>query len=159
MVVYQSESDQEALNKHLSLSESVGNYYVSLLGLREYETPMLVNAVQEGLSIAAFEHFALNLALPKDKLLGLLQIPLRTLQRRKREGLLHPAESDRLLRAARVFAHVVSLFEGDYSAARAWFATSLPALGGASPLEFASTELGAREVEILIGRLEHGIAL
>jgi uncharacterized protein (DUF2384 family) len=31
------------------------------------------------------------------------------------------------------------------------------ALGGRSPLDFAQTEPGAREVENVIGRLEHGV--
>ena len=31
------------------------------------------------------------------------------------------------------------------------------ALGGATPLDFAKTEPGAREVENVLGRLEHGV--
>jgi uncharacterized protein (DUF2384 family) len=30
-------------------------------------------------------------------------------------------------------------------------------LGGAVPLEYAETEVGAREVENLLGRIEHGV--
>jgi uncharacterized protein (DUF2384 family) len=37
--------------------------------------------------------------------------------------------------------------------------SSHPALGNQVPLEFAASEVGAREVENLIGRLEHGIPL
>ncbi|MEA3286382.1 MAG: antitoxin Xre-like helix-turn-helix domain-containing protein [Candidatus Marinimicrobia bacterium] len=159
MVDYPTTEDQEVFREQLRVSESMGNKYVSLVGLRDYETPALVGVLQEGLAFEAFEHFAVNLGLPKDELLNLLQLPLRTLQRRKKEGVLHPDESDRLLRAARVFAHVVALFDGNYIIAREWFAKPLQALGGSSPLEFASTELGAREVEIIIGRLEHGIPL
>ena len=46
---------------------------------------------------------------------------------------------------------------GEKEAARHWFKTSNKALGGRSPLEFADTEPGAREVEELLGRIEHGI--
>jgi len=159
MVKYKSAQDQKVLRDHLRVSEDVGNYYVSLIGLRQFEAPALVDIVQKGLSYAAFERFAENLGLPRVQLLKLLQLPLRTLQRRKQEGLLHPAESDRLLRAARVFARAVALFDSNYQAARDWFVKPLDALGGASPLEFASSELGAREVETIIGRLEHGIPL
>jgi len=159
MVDYPMTSDQESFKEQLEVNEAMGNTYVALVGLRDYSTPDLVNALQDGLSYGAFEHFAENLSLPKEELLQLLQLPLRTLQRRKKEGVLNPAESDRLLRAARVFAHAVALFEGDYKSAREWFVKPLSVLGGASPLEFASTELGTREVEIIIGRLEHGIPL
>jgi putative toxin-antitoxin system antitoxin component (TIGR02293 family) len=70
---------------------------------------------------------------------------------------LRPDESDRLVRAARVFSQAVGLFEGDGNAARQWLTVPQPALGGSTPWEYAATDLGAREVEGLIGRLEHGI--
>jgi putative toxin-antitoxin system antitoxin component (TIGR02293 family) len=76
--------------------------------------------------------------------------------RRRREGRLLPAESDRLLRAARVWGLALELFEGDADAARRWLAAPSRALGGKPPLEVARTEIGAREVEQLVGRLEHG---
>ena len=158
MVDYPTE-DQKFFKEQLEVSESMGNNYISLVGLRDYDTPELVGVLQKGLSFDAFDHFVLNLGLPKKDVLNLLQLPLRTLQRRKKEGTLHPDESDRLLRAARVFAKVVALFNADFQDAREWFAHPLSALGGASPLEFASSELGAREVEVIIGRLEHGIPL
>ena len=40
---------------------------------------------------------------------------------------------------------------------RQWLNTELPALNSRTPLDFARTEQGAREVENLIGRIEHGI--
>ncbi len=159
MVNYPTENDREAFREQLKVNETVGNYYVSLIGLREYQTHSLIDAVHNGLSFQAYERFERNIALPKEQVLKLLHIPLRTLQRRKREGSLHPDESDRLLRAARVFGNVVSLFEGDYKAARDWFSSPLQALGDTSPIEMACTELGAREVETVIGRLEYGIGL
>ncbi len=159
MVDYPTTEDQEIFREHLKISEPLGNNYVSLVGLREYDTQVLIGVLQQGLSFAAFEHFVTNLGLPKEAVLNLLQLPLRTLQRRKKAGVLHPDESDRLFRAARVFANVVALFDGDFKLARDWFTNPLHALKGASPLEFSSTELGAREVEVIIGRLEHGIPL
>jgi putative toxin-antitoxin system antitoxin component (TIGR02293 family) len=49
------------------------------------------------------------------------------------------------------------LFEGDVAAAVNWLNTPRKLLGDRSPLAYARTETGAREVENLIGRLEHGI--
>jgi putative toxin-antitoxin system antitoxin component (TIGR02293 family) len=51
----------------------------------------------------------------------------------------------------------VQLFEGDADAARRWLTTPSKELDNTAPLDFARTELGAREVEDLIGRLEHGV--
>ena len=87
----------------------------------------------------------------------LVQIKPRTLDRRKNEGRLQPDESDRLLRAAKVFGKAIALFEGDVPFAKEWLSSRQAALGGAVPLEMAKTDVGAREVEDLIGRLEHGV--
>jgi len=38
-----------------------------------------------------------------------------------------------------------------------WFKSAQKGLGGKTPLEYADTEPGAREVEDLFGRLEHGV--
>jgi putative toxin-antitoxin system antitoxin component (TIGR02293 family) len=53
----------------------------------------------------------------------------------------------------------LQLFEGGLDEARTWLFAPHLALDSHSPIEFASTEIGAREVESLIGRLEHGIPL
>ncbi len=61
------------------------------------------------------------------------------------------------MRASRVVARAIELFEGDADAARDWLTTQLRALGNRAPLEFARTDAGAIEVDNLVGRLEHGI--
>lgn len=133
------------------------NTYVTLLGLRTFETLGLLERVRKGLSYRALEHFQRNIGLPMEQVAALVQIKPRTLVRRREQGRLTPEESDRLLRAARVFGRSLELFEGDAPAAREWLASPAPALAGATPLSVASTEVGAREVESLIGRLEQGV--
>jgi putative toxin-antitoxin system antitoxin component (TIGR02293 family) len=64
--------------------------------------------------------------------------------------------SDHRLRASRVFAKALELFDGDRDAALRWMQTPLPALGGETPIHIARTELGARQAENLVGRIEHG---
>jgi putative toxin-antitoxin system antitoxin component (TIGR02293 family) len=61
------------------------------------------------------------------------------------------------LRTSRIFARAVEFFEGDRDAASAWMLSPLPGLGGASPRDAVKTNLGARDVENLIGRMEHGV--
>ena len=97
------------------------------------------------------------MGLSREEMAELVQIRPRTLDRRKKEGRLHPEESDRLLRASRVFGRAIALFEGDVEGALGWLSSPQRALGGAVPLEMARTEIGAGEVEDLIGRLEHGV--
>ncbi|SPJ14272.1 conserved hypothetical protein [Syntrophobacter sp. SbD2] len=134
-----------------------GNSYVLLLGLEVGHTPALLKRIKEGLSYNSWESFIRNTDLRKEHAIHLVQISSRTLTRRKEEGRLHPDESDRLVRAARIFGLTSELFDGDVDSARKWLTAAQPALGGSTPIEYASTEVGAREVESLIGRLEHGI--
>jgi len=131
--------------------------YVALLGLKAFEPLEIMDRVRAGLSYRAFERFQRNIDLSLSELATLVQITPRTLARRREEGRLSAEESDRLLRATRVFAKALALFEGDVDAARAWLSAPAPALDDRTPREVASTDVGAREVENLIGRLEHGV--
>lgn len=137
------------------LTSSVG--YASFLGLYPTSSIDLVDQISRGLAFKAFEHLRTVIDLPLADLAALVSITSRTLHRRKEEGRLQPDESDRLVRLSRVFGRSVELFEGDASEARHWLHSPQLALGNRSPLSMASTEVGAREVEALIGRLEHGV--
>ena len=131
--------------------------YLLLLGLDPMDTSQLVERVEEGLSFGGLERLRENMGFSREEMAELVQIRPRTLDRRKKEGRLHPEESDRLLRAARVFGRAIALFEGDVEGALRWLSSPQRALGGAVPLEMARTEIGAGEVEGSIGRLEHGV--
>jgi putative toxin-antitoxin system antitoxin component (TIGR02293 family) len=131
--------------------------YVMLLGMKVQAAPALVERIGRGLEFSVFEALREGLDLTAAELVERLGIPERTFARRKKVGRFAADESDRLLRLARVFAAAIELFEGDLEKARAWLAQSKRGLGGVAPLEFAATEVGALEVENLIGRLEHGV--
>ena len=113
--------------------------------------------VRRGLSYSAFQHLQRNLALPTRTVAELADIPSRTLARRREDGRLDPDESDRLVRVSRVYGRALELFEGDAAQALRWLSSPQPALGGTVPFELAKTDVGAREVDHLVGRLEHGI--
>ena len=150
-------SDLEEVRSHIRSGQRTGHIYAALLGLRTYEPLELNQQVREGFRFSAFDRFRRNTNLSLRALSELTQIRLRTLTRRKAKGKLDPEESDRLLRASRVFLRALELFEGDDEAALAWLSRAQPALGGLPPLELAQSDVGAKEVEDLIGRLEHGI--
>jgi putative toxin-antitoxin system antitoxin component (TIGR02293 family) len=149
--------DIARLRERLQQGQLAPHAYMTLLGLRSLDTVGLVDRIQAGLSYAALERFQRNISLSNAELGRLLQIPLRTLSRRKEEGRLQPDESDRLVRSARLFVRTLELFEGNAEEARTWLGSSNRALGGVVPLELAPTEVGAREIEDLIDRLEHGV--
>jgi putative toxin-antitoxin system antitoxin component (TIGR02293 family) len=114
--------------------------------------------VKAGLSIAEFDALRVLLGLSVESLADKIGVSIATLSRRRqsREPL-DVAASDRLLRFARLFRLAVDLHDGDEAAARAWLRRPARALDGETPLEHADTEVGAREVENVIGRLEHGV--
>lgn len=67
-------------------------------------------------------------------------------------------ESDRLARLARLWAFAVDVW-GSAEAARRFLSEPYALLGGRVPLEVATeTEIGARTVEELLGRLKYGSA-
>lgn len=131
--------------------------FAAILGLRTHDVVDILKRIEGGLPFDALARFQRRIGLPSAKVAELTQIPLRTLTRRRALGRLRPDESDRLIRASRLFENVVELFEGDVEAARRWVTSPQKALAGATPLAFTKTELGAREVENLVGRLEHGV--
>ena len=133
------------------------HWYVSLLGLQLQDPIRILRLVEQGLEFRALERFQENTRFSTSDLAELVAITLRTLHRRKEQGRLAPDESDRLLRVSRLFGKALQLFEGDPEAARSWLSAPAKALGGERPITLARTDLGSREVEVLIDRLEHGV--
>ncbi len=129
----------------------------TLFGIPAPDTAALVRRVQEGFPFAAVERLQQAFALSTDEIVTLVQIPTRTLTRRKESGRLKADESDRVLRAARLMHKAAALFNNNPAAAKAWMTTPQRGLGGAVPLDLASTEVGAREVEDALGRIEDGV--
>jgi len=150
-------ADLTEIQSRIRSGRTEGHYYVALLGLRTYQPLALDRHVRKGLAYSSFLRFQRNTSLSARAIAEMIQIPTRTLTRRKSEGKLAPEESDRLVRASRIFGRAMELFEGDTDAARTWLTSPQPALGGLVPLELARTDVGANEVENLIGRLEYGI--
>lgn len=127
------------------------------LGLSASNSSELIQQVERGFAYKTLHTLESRSGLPGSALAGLVGIPERTLARRKSKGKFTPEESERLLRLGTVFEQAVELFEGDNAAALRWLTAPRKALEGKTPLAYARTELGAREVENLIGRLEHGV--
>lgn len=131
--------------------------FIVLLGLNTFDLLALLKAIDKGLRWKAVQRFMRNSGLGVEEVAELITTPKRTLARRKASGRLTANESDRLLRAAKVYARVLELFDGDRESATEWLRHPNMALGGVSPLDFAKTQIGAEEVDHLIGRIEHGI--
>lgn len=111
-------------------------------------------ALHQGVPRDAFESLRDDLGISTDEFAGILGIPTRTLARRTDR--FKPDESERLLRVGSVFQKTMDVLE-DKEAARRWLTQPKRALGGLTPLRCCDSEFGAREVEALLGRIEHGV--
>lgn len=128
-----------------------------LIGIKTADNLKLAEKVEAGFSFEALERLRKTTGLSLEKLSVAVRIAPRTLTRRRKEKKLSPEESDRLVSVARLLAQTFELFEGNVEAGLGWLQNPNRALGGLSPIEVAATETGTREVENLIGRLEHGV--
>lgn len=116
----------------------------------------LIRKIQKGLRFSELETLQNSIDLPFEQLAAKLAISRSTLQRRKAAGRLSPDESDKVMRLSRLLEHAKNVF-GDIERARAWLKFPQRGLGGAVPLDYAETEVGAREVDDLLGRIEYSV--
>ncbi|MBI4593893.1 MAG: DUF2384 domain-containing protein [Candidatus Rokubacteria bacterium] len=123
---------------------------------RQASYSAVVDRVRAGLPYAALEAVAKRFSIPPEALFRVLHIPPRTLARRKKERRLRADESDRLLRLGRIAARVEEVL-GTAEKAGRWLKKPNRALGGLVPLEQLDTDIGAHQVEEILGRIEHGL--
>lgn len=117
----------------------------------------LARIVRKGLPALSVTALAGKLHIANGALSRRLGIPQRTLTRRlSHASVLTPAESDRTVRMARIYASAVEMI-GDQEKAIAWLGTPNRALGGESPLDQLDSDIGARMVEDILGRIAYGV--
>lgn len=127
-----------------------------LLKNQELSIPQVIKALEKGLPVSRFTKIRQTLDLPDKDLAKVIRVPKSTLAARKKKGKLSFEESERLYRVQRLLEKAINVF-GAVEPARKWLKEKAYGLGDVSPLELASTEVGAREVENLLGRIEHGV--
>lgn len=117
----------------------------------------LAEMIRRGLPATSVTVLAERLDVGNSALSQKLGIPQRTLTRRlSQRSRLTAAESDRTVRLARVYANAVEMI-GDEGKAVAWLQTPNRALGGERPIDQLDTDIGARGVEDLLGRIAYGV--
>jgi putative toxin-antitoxin system antitoxin component (TIGR02293 family) len=115
----------------------------------------LRDAIREGFPPAVVEELMRASGLTLKELAAALDLSPRSLQRRRRSGRLARYESDRLYRLARIVA-LANEYLGDHERAMRWLKRPNRALGGVAPVTAIDTELGARQVENVLGRIAYG---
>jgi putative toxin-antitoxin system antitoxin component (TIGR02293 family) len=147
------------------MSDIAAREVAALLGvkpqakLRSFTTLDLAEAVARGLRVDAVDRLC-GLIAPGEPAVRNRIVPKATFARRQRapERRLSAEEGDKVVRLARLFAFAADVW-GSTAAAQRFFAEPHPLLGGRVPRDVATrTEVGARAVEDLLGRLKYGSA-
>jgi putative toxin-antitoxin system antitoxin component (TIGR02293 family) len=116
----------------------------------------LLEAIEGGLPIAAIESVIRDGTFSAGEIYELV-LPRRTLTHRKEKRQpLTAEESDRLTRAVRLAARAEEAIGNAEKAAR-WLRKPNRALLGKRPLDLLESDVGARMVEQVLGRIEHGL--
>ena len=124
---------------------------------RALRTPEdLVARVREGLPFSALMVVSEQYGISREVLCAILHLSRRNLLRRKEQNRLSAEESDRLYRLARVLAHANRVFRDPEESAD-WVQAPNRALGKQQPLSLLDTDIGAQQVDDVLGRIEHGI--
>lgn len=111
--------------------------------------------IRQGLLYDELERFMELLGLTHREAADLLLTSERTLSRRRREGRLTQAESDRLVRLMHLAADAADAFDTDWDAAVEWLTTEKTLLDGETPLRHADTEPGLQAVRDMLGVIQH----
>src|ERR1700730_1759967 len=112
--------------------------------------------IKRGLPYRALESVRERLRLSVPEAASVLHMPPRTLARRRQTRKLDGDESDRLYRIARVAAQAFAVFSTEDDAAT-WLRRPNRALNGELPIDLLDPDVGARQIEDLLGRIEHGV--
>jgi putative toxin-antitoxin system antitoxin component (TIGR02293 family) len=103
------------------------------LRLRASGMDTLIDELRAGLPFKTLQSFSSESGIGVGEIVELIELPKRTLARRKVAARPTSGESERLLRLAKFLEQAVRLFEGNVPAAVAWLKPSKRALGDKSP--------------------------
>ena len=117
----------------------------------------LVDLIRSGIPYETVERSFDTLDLPLNTLWKTNALPRRTLQHAHKNERFASKPSEQVSRFLRVVLKTHNAF-GDPKRAMAWLGRPTRALEGKAPFELLDTEEGARLVEELLGRIEHGLA-
>jgi putative toxin-antitoxin system antitoxin component (TIGR02293 family) len=116
----------------------------------------LIERIQQGLPYEAVESVMAATAIRLPLLPRLLGVTERTLQRRQTQKVLKRAESNRLVRLAKLFERTAKVL-GDPEEARAWLHHPNITLGNKTPIEMLDDPISEERVYAVLGRIEHGV--
>ena len=116
----------------------------------------MASIVKRGLPFPSLMALSACTQTDMQKMGQVLMIPARTMARRRKTRRLSAAESDRLMRLARVVSQAIEVF-GDADKAAAWLHEPNRLLSNTAPIDVLDTDAGTHSVETILGRLDYGV--
>lgn len=131
-----------------------------LLGLHGKKSGPLEIAkiIEKGLSVSTIDKFKEVIDISDVQFSAILGVSTKTIGRfrKSRSSKLPVPVGDRLYRIANIYTKAKEVFENN-DLAQEWLTTPQIGLNNQIPLDLLITEIGAREVEDLLSRIEYGI--
>ena len=128
----------------------------SVLRQRVRSIEDMASIVKKGLPFPSLLALSARARIDIPKMGQVLMIPARTMARRRKTRRLSAAESDRLMRLARVVSRAIEVF-GDSDKAAAWLNEPNRLLNNTAPIDVLDTDVGTHSVETILGRIEYGV--
>lgn len=117
----------------------------------------LIALSNQGLTRASLDTLITFLGMPKKAFVeGILDMSVKTIERKKAEDLLDRHTSSHLIEIAKVVEHAMEVFE-DEDKVRDWLAKPNRSLNGMRPLELFAMPTGLAMVNTVLGRIEEGV--
>jgi putative toxin-antitoxin system antitoxin component (TIGR02293 family) len=128
----------------------------AILNISATDSREIVAATRRGIAVGAVDEIIRSGRATLAEI-DRIVLPRKTLSHRRKIGVLTPEQSDRLVRLARVVAAAEETFGSQEKAAR-WLRRPTTALDDEAPLSLLDTSEGSRQVEQLLGMIDHGLA-
>lgn len=112
--------------------------------------------LRTGLPFANAERLARHTGIALPRIFAAVNLSPRTMERRRTQKNMTTDESQKIARFARIVALGDEVF-ADSRVTSQWLQRANRALNGMQPIELLDTDDGAREVEAVLLRLEHGV--
>jgi putative toxin-antitoxin system antitoxin component (TIGR02293 family) len=127
-----------------------------LLGAKIHSASDLIPVVRKGLRYRSLDKVIAGLGIARETVMNAIGLPVSEQKRGQSASRMSAAESDRVYRLARVAAQAEMILASEEKA-HEWLMRPNRALGQVTPLSLLDTDEGARQVEAVLGRIEHGV--
>lgn len=139
--------------------KGIENYDKLMSFLTRAKPSDLISVIRAGAPASVIDDVQEHLGIAKNEFLKILHLPQSTADRKKnKHQRLEAAITERLLRILRIQKESENVF-GSKSDGMKWLKSANWALGGATPLQWCDTDVGADEVYKILGAIAYGGAV